>query len=227
MRLSIARRLSLAATALVAGYGAYVAVTWLRYGRVKQAPNEEADPLLDQFMPEYEVVERHSTFVRAPAEVTLAAACEMDFGDSRLAGMIFKGRELLLRAGPPEEVLPSGLLAKTKALGWGLLAEVPAREIVMGAVTQPWEANVVFRALPPDRFASFDDPAYVKIAWTLRADPVTASTSVFRTETRVLACGPLARTRFRKYWALLSPGIILIRRAMLGSLRRDAERESM
>jgi hypothetical protein len=32
--------------------------------------------------------------------------------------------------------------------------------------------------------AAFNDPDYVKIVWTLRADPVDATHSVFRTETR-------------------------------------------
>jgi len=133
-------------------------------------------------MPEYEVVERHSTFVQAPAEVTLAAACEMDFDESRIVRTIFKGRELLLHGQPAGNELPRGLLAKTKALGWGVLAEVPGREIVMGAVTQPWVANAKFRTLAPEQFkqfTSFQDPEYVKIAWTLRADPVTAMTSIF------------------------------------------------
>ena len=30
----------------------------------------------------------------------------------------------------------------------GGCCEIPDREIVVGAVTQPWMANVVFRALP-------------------------------------------------------------------------------
>jgi len=118
------------------------------------------------------------------------------------------------------------LLAKTKALGWGVLAESPGREIVVGAVTQPWLANAKIRAVAPEQFALFRDPGYVKIAWTLRADPVTPTTSIFRTETRVLACGPVPRSKFRKYWAFLSPGIILIRLAMLGPLRREAERRA-
>jgi len=177
-------------------------------------------------MPEYEVVERHRSPVGAPAEVTFAAATEMNLEDSRIVRTVLKVRELLLRARPAGNELPRGLLAKTKALGWGVLAEVPGREIVMGAVTQPWEPNVVFRALSPEEFASFRDPAYVKIAWTLRADPVTAAKSIFRTETRVLACGPVSRSKFRKYWASLSPGIILIRLAMLGPLKREAERRA-
>jgi hypothetical protein len=150
----------------------------------------------------------------------------MDLEESRIVRAIFRSRELLLRARPTRESLPRGLLAKTKALGWGVLAEIPGREIVMGAVAQPWTANVVFRALAPEEFASFHEPDYVKIAWTLRTDRVAAMKSVFRTETRVLACGPVARSKFRKYWAFLSPGIILIRLAMLNALKGEAERRA-
>jgi hypothetical protein len=223
---SILHRFCIAAAIAATTYGAYVGATWLRYGRRQPPKKGQADPLLDRFMPEYEVVERRSSKVGAPAEVTLAAACDLDFEDSRIVRAIFRGRELLLHTQTTGDALPRGLLAKTKLLGWGVLAEISGREIVMGAITQPWAANVVFRALAPEEFAAFHDPGYVKIAWTLRADPVTATKSIFRTETRALACGPVPRSKFRKYWAYLSPGIILIRVAMLGPLRREAERRA-
>jgi hypothetical protein len=111
-----------------------------------------------------------------------------------------------------------------KSLGWGLLAELPGHEIVMGAVTKPWEPNPVFRSLPPDEFAAFHEPDYVKIIWTLRADPAGNNQSVFRTETRAVATDPKARTKFRRYWSLLSPGIIAIRRVMLPAVKADAEK---
>jgi len=60
-----------------------------------------------------------------------------------------------------------------KALGWGVLAEVPGREIVMGAVTQPWMANVVFRALPPPSSRLLTNQS-TPDRWTLRADPIAA-----------------------------------------------------
>ena len=96
----------------------------------------------------------------------------------------------------------------------------------MGAVTQPWKANVVFRALPPEEFAAFNDPDYVKIVWTLRADPVDAVHSIFRTETRAIATDAAARRNFRRYWSFLSPGIIVIRWMSLGPLKADAERRA-
>jgi hypothetical protein len=96
----------------------------------------------------------------------------------------------------------------------------------VGAVTKPWEANVIFRALPPDQFASFDEPGYVKIVWTIRADPINEAESVFRTETRAIATDPSAQTRFRRYWSFLSPGIIVIRWAVLAPVKKEAERRA-
>jgi hypothetical protein len=122
--------------------------------------------------------------------------------------------------------MPGGLLAQTKALGWGVLAEVPGREIIMGAVTQAWLADVVFRGLTPEEFAAFNEPGYVKIAWTLRADPISAGESVFRTETRAVTTDPTARAKFRWYWSKASPGIWLIRQMTLGPLKREAERRA-
>ena len=139
---------------------------------------------------------------------------------------IIRARELILGATPDHRPRPHGLLAETQSLGWGVLADVPDRELVAGAVTRPWEANVTFRALPPDRFAAFNEAGYVKIAWTLRADPISPTESVFRTETRVMATDPGARSKFRRYWSFLSPGIIVIRWAVLGPLKREAERRA-
>jgi hypothetical protein len=210
----------------VAAYATRAAVIWLRYGRVKEAAGPEADSLLDQFMPTYEVVERHRVRVAAPAEITFAAACDMDFQESAVIRGIFKARELILRSKPDGTPRPRGMVALTKSLGWGVLAEVPGREIVMGGVTQPWLANPIFRSLPPEEFASFRDPGYVKIIWSLRADPVGEAASVFLTETRATATDASARAKFRWYWSKASPGIWLIRRMTLGPVKKEAERRA-
>ncbi len=185
-----------------------------------------ADELLDRFMPAYDVVERHSIHVNAPAGITFAAAKEQDLLQSPIVRAIFKAREIILGATPGGAPQPKGLLAATLSLGWGVLHETPEREIVVGAVTRPWEANVIFRSLPPADFAEFADPGYVKIAWTLRADPGKESDSVFRTETRAVATDAIARSKFRRYWAFFSPGIALIRYLSLRPLKREAERRT-
>jgi hypothetical protein len=203
-----------------------VGVTWLRYGHQAPTTAEDADPLLDRFMPVYEVAERHHIRVAAPAHITLAAACEQDLMALPFVQAIFKTRQVVLGGEPDTMARPRGLLALTKSIGWGILAEVPGREVVMGAVTQPWVANVVFRPLPPDEFAAFDQPDYVKIVWTLRADSTGPRESVFRTETRVATTDAASRAKFRWYWARFSPGIALIRWLSLGPTRRAAERRA-
>jgi hypothetical protein len=177
-------------------------------------------------MPTYEIVERHHIRVAAPARVTLAVARDVDLQGSPVVRTIIRAREVILGARPDDRPRPRGLLAETQSLGWGVLTEVPESQFVVGAVTKPWEANVTFRALPPDRFAAFNEPGYVKIAWTIRADAISETESVFRTETRAIATDPNARTRFRRYWSFLSPGIIVIRLALLDPVRKEAERRA-
>jgi hypothetical protein len=113
-----------------------------------------------------------------------------------------------------------------KGIGWGVLAEVPGREVVVGAVTQAWAANVVFRPLPPDEFAAFHESGYAKIVWTIRADPLCATESVARTETRVVTTDPAARATFRRFWVFSLPGIVLIRRIALRLVKKEAERRA-
>jgi hypothetical protein len=237
MRRSSARRMSqhrsqparwVAAGVAVAAaaYAAYVGITWYRYGTRSSPRNDGSDPLLDGFMPAYEVVERHHIRVAAPAALTLAVAGELDLQASPIVRRIIRARELVLGATPGERPRPRGLLAEVKALGWGVLASVPGREVVIGAVTRPWEADVTFRALPPEEFRRFSEPGYVKIAWTIRADEINAAESVFRTETRAIATDAYARRNLRRYWSFFSPGIRLIRWAVLTPVKREAERRA-
>lgn len=214
------------AAGLAAGaYAGYVGATWLAYGRPAAASDGEADPLLDRFMPVYDVAERHHIHVNAPADVTFAAACEQDLMASPIVGAIFTAREVVLGSDPNTRH-HQGLLAMTRSIGWSVLAEEPGREVVMGAATQPWKPNVVFRPIPPQAFAAFNEPDHVKIAWTLRADAAGPHSSIFRTETRVVTTDAAARAKFRWYWARFSPGIVLIRWLLLGPMRRDAERRA-
>jgi hypothetical protein len=211
--------------AAAGGYAMLVATAWSRYGRAGRPQPDEADTLMDRFMPEYDVAERHHTRVRAPADVTLTAARDADMQASPVVRAIFSARELLLRAAAQPR-RAKGIVDETTALGWVILAEIPGREIVLGAVTRPWVGAVVFRSIPPESFLAFDEPDYAKIVWNLRADPDGPAASVFRTETRVATTDASARRKFRWYWARFSPGIVLIRWLLLPSVKREAERRT-
>ncbi|HEX6162502.1 MAG TPA: hypothetical protein VFZ31_03995 [Vicinamibacterales bacterium] len=207
-----------------AGYAAVVAYNRARYGSVDLAVMADNASLIDRFIPHPEVIEHNQIAVNAPADIVLAAAKEMELMSSPLVRSIIKARELVLGGEPDERPHPAQLLDQMKSIGWVVLAEMPGREVVMGAVTQPWQAAPVFRSIPPDEFLAFAEPGYVKIAWTLRASPLDARRSMFHTETRVATTDADARDRFRTYWSFVAPGVKLIRAAMLRPLKRAAEK---
>ena len=102
----------------VAAYLSYAGVRWIRYGHVRQpAADDGCDPLLDRFMPAYEVVERHDIRVDAPAAITFWAATELDLTQSAAIRTIFKARELVLCAQSEKAARPRALIAQMKALG--------------------------------------------------------------------------------------------------------------
>ncbi len=210
-----------------AAYASCVGITWCTYGRPRlHVSRGEEDPLLDEVIPEYEVVERHGIRVAAPLAIAFEAACEMNLQQSAIIRAIFRTRELFLGSQTEREVRPQGLAQQAGTWGWGVLAEQPGREIVFGGVTQPWLASPAFRALPPDEFHGFHEPGFVKIAWTLRADPIDATNSIVRTETRAVTTDPISRAKFRWYWSLVMPGTALIRRMGLRLVKGDAERRA-
>ena len=214
-----------AATAAVAaaGYAALVVFNRATYGKVKGFAEGAKDSLLDQFIPDPEIVEHHQIDVAAPAETVMATAKEMEFLKSPVIRAIVKARELALGGEPDRREHPTALLDQMRSIGWVVLAERPGREIVLGAVTQPWQASPVFRSVPAGEFRDFAEPGYVKIAWTLGADPIDATRSAFHTETRACTTDAAARRRFRRYWSFVAPGVEIIRMAMLSPLRRAAE----
>jgi len=223
---ALPRGLMAAAGAATLGYAGYAALTWLRYGAPRRPDVAAGDDALDRFMPAWEAGETHQVEINAPAAATYAAGRAMDLNRSMLVRGIFAARNipaaLLLKSAPRQ---PSRtLLSETLALGWRILAEEPDRILVVGAVTQPWKPSPVFRGIAPEEFAGFAEPGYAKIVWTVEAVPIGDTRSLFRTRTRVSTTDAFARRRFRRYWAVVSPGVGLIRRQSLGIVRRDAER---
>ncbi len=216
-----------AAGAGLLGFGGYAAVAWARYGHA-DPQRHPRDDLLDRFLPEPEVDEYHRQKVRAPAAVTFAAAKHMDIQASPVVKGIFWLRAIpsLLQGEPFRPQGSRGIVAETLDQGWGVLAEVPDRALVVGAYTQPWHEKVTFHPLPPEEFAAFSEPGYVKIVWALAAEPAGPGESWFVTRTRVLATDPESRKKFRRYWAPMSAGIILIRYAGLPLVRKQAEHQA-
>jgi len=222
----LAGGLAFGAGAAALGYAGLVAWHRSRYGKVDHVAEPDTGNLLDRFLPAPEVIERNHIEINAPAAIAFAAAKEMRLLDSMLVRALIKTREVVLGGTPDQRTHPGGLIPQMQSIGWVVLAERADREIVLGAATMPWHANPVFRSVPSAEFLAFRDPGYVKIAWSLRVEPVDADTCVFHTETRVSTTDADARERFRRYWSFVAPGVELIRVAMLRPLKQEAERRA-
>ena len=206
-----------------AGYAALVVLNRAKYGDAKVSTDVAKDSVLDRFIPEPEVAEHHQIEIQAPVDVVMSAAKSLELMTSPVIRAIFRARELALGGAPDRRTHPATLYEQMVSIGWGVLSEQAGHQIVFGAVTQPWLAAPTFRSIPADQFREFREPGFVKIVWTLRAEPIDEQRSVFHTETRVCTTDAEARERFRKYWSFVAPGVKLIRVAMLQPLRRAAE----
>jgi hypothetical protein len=185
----------------------------------------DADPVpLERFIPHPDVRERFETTIRAPADLVMEVAAELDMQSLPAVKMIFWLREKLTRATRAAPRKPQGILEETRSLGWGLLAERPGRFVVCGAACQPWLADVEFEAVAPDQFETYAQRDQVKIAWTLEAAEIGPGMTRFGQETRAVATDEQARIKFRRYWRWARFGIVAIRLLMLPAVRRAAER---
>jgi hypothetical protein len=205
---------------VAAGWEVWAAVAWGRYGHYRLA---HGDPVMTRFMPQYEVAERHERIVAAPPSVVFQAIGTSRLEDSRIIRSIFRGRELIFGQPAGVRAAQPSFLQLIRDIGWGVLDSTPGREIVFGAVTQPWQGDVHFRSLPIERFASFDSTGFAKIIWSVGIDSLGPEQTRLWTETRVTTTDPESRERFRRYWATYSPGIVLIRREALRIIKNEAE----
>lgn len=219
--------------ALIAGLGLAAAtyaamIAWNRrhYDTVHHVAIPKSFELLDCFIPSPEVLEHHQIAVNAPAGVVLAAAKELRALDSPLVRATIRAREIALGGRPDARWHPGPLVEQMRSIGWVVLAEQPEREIVLGTIARPWNADPGFRSIDPAHYEAFREPGFVKIAWSLRAEPNGEGRSVFHTETRVATTDVQAREHFRRYWSYVAPGVELIRLALLLPLKRAAERRA-
>jgi hypothetical protein len=179
---------------------------------------------LDAFMPAWDIRERHDRMVDAPPALVWEVARRLDLFSLPAVRAIFSARERLMRSTAPQRT-PRPFLDEVQAIGWQQLEERPGECFVAGASCQPWQADVVFRPVPPAQFRDFAEPDQVKIAWTIEIEPRDGGARLV-TETRVVATNQEARRRFLRYWRWARFGIIPIRWLMLRAIRAQAEAES-
>jgi hypothetical protein len=132
---------------------------------------------------------------------------------------------LLLRRPSANRPASTFTLQDILASGFVVLAEEPDREIVLGLVGRFWTLGGGIRRISPSEFAGLAEPGYAKAAWNFYLVPQTGGTTHLVTETRVLCTDEASRRAFLRYWRLIGPFSGLIRRQMLATVRKEAERD--
>jgi hypothetical protein len=196
----------------------------------------EADVmLLDCYLPRYDVTETHAVVVDADTDLTWQAARGANLSQSAVTRALLELRSLpnrlrrVLKGQPAAPARPPLSLDDMERAGFLRLGERPGNEIVFGTVVQPWKAvtdDVPAPKIEADRFATFDAPGYVKVAFNIRVEPYGSGRSLITTETRTAATDSDSLRLFSRYWLLVGPMSALIRRLMVRIAKSDAERRS-
>jgi hypothetical protein len=164
-----AKTVAASAAIAAAGYAALVVFNRAQYGKVKGFAERGKDSLLDRFIPDPEVAEHHQIDINAPADVVMATAREFR-PSSRRSFARSSRRELAL--GGTWTSRSSDRAPRSDAVDRLVCSPSSQAGRWCSAVTQPWQAAPVFPSVPAAEFRDFAEPGYVKIAWTLRADPI-------------------------------------------------------
>ena len=168
--------------------------------------------MIDEFLPVYDVVERHHVDVNARVEQVYAAASSFDLSDSVLIRWLFRLRGL------PQSCLKFGGLLNE---GFIVLGEVRPNELLLGLVGRFWRISGGLQRVDSHGFREFDTEGYAKAAWNFSLSGLSHHMTRLGTETRVY-CSASTRS-FRLYWALIGPFSSLIRSEALRIIKRKAE----
>jgi hypothetical protein len=180
---------------------------------------------LQEFLPQYDVREIHSTAVAASPERVIEAARELTWRDVPVFAALMTVRSLPALLGGHRPAASHPIVDDFRRAGFMVLAERPD-ELVFAAVGQFWKPTGVLRRVAPAEFGGFDEPGFAKTAFNFRAEPEPTGSrrpsTRLTTETRVLATDVSARRPFLRYWRVIHPGSALIRRVWLRAIRARA-----
>lgn len=188
--------------------------------------------LIEEYLPHFEVRERHRIRVRATPGATWAALHRADLARSPLVGALLviralpaaigSGRAALARL--RDESVRHVTLDSFREKGFRILEERPPEELVIGLEGRFWRPAGEICTPGPDAFGRTPPPpGTARAVWNFTVRATGPRECELATETRVLCADAAARRRFLPYWWLIRPGSGLIRRAMLASVRDAAE----
>lgn len=167
-------------------------------------------PLIDEWLPEFDVGERHDVALPVVLERALELALSTPVAPDQVVRALLSAR---------------GMVAGTETIGrshrFVVLASTPT-EWVIGAVGAVWRPRG--RLVPLGDAAAWRAaavPGTIKAVADFRAERIPGGSRLI-TETRVQAVDERARRAFRLYWLAIGPFSALIRRRWLRAIQRAA-----
>jgi len=183
---------------------------------------------LDDWMPRWQVEERHTLEVAAAPDKVFAAIRAVRADEILLFRTLIAIRRCG-QSGGPENILnaPEGkpLLDVATQTTFVLLEEEAPRELVVGTVIAAPRVALAAGRLTPEFFRKALPPGVVLATMNFVVEPRTDGGSTVSTETRIHANSPAALRQFGIYWRLIHPGSDIIRRMWLRAIKQRAERE--
>ena len=182
--------------------------------------------LIDSFAPNPDAVETHSITIAASSDAVYRALWTADLGAPviklllalrSLPGFVARGFSSFPRN---QKITLQTLLDS----GFGVLAEEPGQEIVLGVTGRFWRP---VGNLTPFNREDFDGPVrlgFARAVWNFKVEEGGSGQTILATETRVTCGDPASRRKFRAYWLFVRPFSGLIRRLMLRSVKRSLTR---
>jgi hypothetical protein len=173
--------------------------------------------LIDEFLPDYQFVEKHEIDVRASAEEVYQAINSTNLADS----WIIRGLLSLRGLGRPR--LKTLTLRDMTKEGFAILGEKPNGEILLGLAGKFWSITGCLQEINAENFREFDKKGFAKAVWNFALIEKSENEIHLTTETRVQCLDKESLASFRFYWRFIKPFSGWIRREMLQLIKKEAE----
>ena len=170
-------------------------------------------PLIDEWLPEFDVGERHDIAVPLAPDRALELALSTPVASDLTVRALLTARGMAARTETIERFFPAHRFV--------VLARTPT-EWVVGAVGAVWRPRGGLVPLgTAEAWRAAQVAGTIKAAADFRAERIPGG-SRLTTETRVKAIDERARRAFRLYWLAIGPFSALIRRRWLRAIQRAA-----
>jgi hypothetical protein len=186
--------------------------------------------LLDKVLPLYEFRDSIWVHVKAAPREIFRAFDVVTLADMPLAWLLGTLRYLpATLSGKMKPTLPDSEPFGKQFMGPGsaTLARVPDREVVIGTIGKFHQLRdqAMLPLTGAEEFASFADPAYQKLAMSIRVEPgVLFGEYKLILEHRTHALSEESRRQFARYWLAIKPGGAFVSKLLLNAVKRRAER---